>query len=154
MQAICRSYASHGEARASVDAVLGAGIPAGAVRVLSAQRERDARAQPMGGFAGTAGATVGSFAGVAHGAPGAFAGMAQRGGSFADADRDVLTDYPDGVERMRVTGHRKLVRLLTEAGLDEQAAARDVRALHAGRVLVLVDAVGADPARVGELLDA
>ena len=153
MHAICRSYASHRQARARVDAVLDAGIPAAAVRVLSGERERDAREQPAGGFAGTAGARVGSFAGVAHGEPGAFAGVPQRGGSFADADRDVVTDYPDGVERMRVTGHRGLVRLLTEAGLDEQTAARDVRALHAGRVLVLVDA-GAGAARVGELLDA
>ncbi|MGH2949512.1 MAG: hypothetical protein ACRDPC_25195 [Solirubrobacteraceae bacterium] len=111
----------------------------------------------MGEFAGSLepGAPVGSFAGSrAEGAPtGAFAGGDQRGGSFADADRDVVTEYPHGVERMRVAGHRRIKRLLSDAGLDDAAAERDVQALHAGRVLVLVDVSGGDLARVRSLLE-
>jgi hypothetical protein len=59
-----------------------------------------------------------------------------------------------GSERARVAGHRKLKRVLLDAGLDDVTAERDVEALHDGRVLVLVSlsAVGAD--RVIELLDA
>jgi hypothetical protein len=84
-------------------------------------------------------------------ATGAFAGGEQRGGSFADADRDVVTEYPDGVERVRVAGHRSLKRLLTDAGLDEATAERDVRALHAGCILVLVDVPDGEAERVPPL---
>lgn len=129
MSAFCRSYATHAEALPAVNALLD--VPAAQVRVLSGEPVRDAR----------------------NGFVGAFAGGEQRGGSFADADRDVVTDYPDGVERMRVAGHRSLKRLLTDAGLDEATAERDVRALHAGRILVLVDVPESDAGRVESLLD-
>jgi hypothetical protein len=155
--ALCRSYASHAEALLAVNAVLEAGIPGEGVRVLTGEATRDARADTVGEFAGSLepGAPAGSFA-DSHGADaptGAFAGGEQRGGSFADADRDLVTDYPHGVERMRVAGHHKLERLLTDAGLDDATAARDVEALHAGRILVLVDASQGDAERVRALLD-
>jgi hypothetical protein len=155
--AVCHSYASHADALAAVNAVLGAGIPGEGVRVLTGEPSRDARTDTMGEFAGSLepGAPVGSFAGSrAEGAPtGAFAGGDQRGGSFADADRDVVTEYPHGVERMRVAGHRRIKRLLSDAGLDDATAERDVQALHAGRVLVLVDVSDGDLARVRSLLE-
>ena len=59
---------------------------------------------------------------------------------FGNGDRDVVLTYPDGREHSRVTGHRSLTRILVDAGLDEAAADADVRALHDGRVLVLVTA--------------
>lgn len=157
MTALCRSYASDAEALLAVNAMLEAGIPGEGVRVLTGEAARDARAGTVGEFAGQLepGAPVGSFAG-AHaegGGTGAFAGGEQRGGSFADADRDSVTDYPHGVERMRVAGHRRLGRLLTDAGLDNATAARDVQALHAGRILVLVDVSEGDAERVRALLE-
>jgi hypothetical protein len=155
--ALCRSYVSHTEALQAVNAVLEAGIPGEGVRVLTGEPTRDARAGTVGEFAGSheEDAPAGSFADShGEGAPtGAFAGGEQRGGSFADADRDVVTDYPHGVERMRVEGHHKLKRLLTDAGLDDDAAARDVQALHAGRILVLVDISEGDAERVRALLE-
>jgi hypothetical protein len=84
---------------------------------------------------------------------GAFAGGVQRGGSFADADREVVTSYPGGVERMHVAGHHRVLRLLRDAGLDEGTAERDLAALHDGRVLVLVDVEAADEDRIGAALD-
>jgi hypothetical protein len=63
-----------------------------------------------------------------------------RQGGFADADRDTVTTYPGGVERVRIAAHRGLKALLLEAGLDEAAADADVEALHSGRVLVIVTA--------------
>jgi hypothetical protein len=155
--ALCRSYASHGEALQAVNAVLGAGIPGEDVLVLMGESPRDAHEEPVGEFAGPTepGAPVGEFAGgpVPQGSPtGAFAGGQQRGGSFADADRELLTSYPDGVERMRVTGHRRITRLLTDAGLDDATAKRDVDALHRGLVLILVDVADNDAARVAALL--
>jgi hypothetical protein len=114
-------------------------------------------AEPVGEFAGPTepDAPVGEFAGgpVPRGShTGAFAGGEQRGGSFADTDRELLTSDPDGVERMRVLGHRRITRLLTDAGLDEATAKRDVDALHRGLVLVLVDVAEDDTDRVAALL--
>jgi hypothetical protein len=156
--ALCRSYASHAEARDAVNAVLGAGIPGEGVRVLTGQPQRDTREEAVGEFAGPTApdAPVGGFAGGSRPrgeGRGHFAGGEQRGGSFADADREEVTSYPGGVEHMRVAGHRKIKKLLTDAGLDEATAERDVNALHAGRVLVLVDTSGGDAERVGALLD-
>ena len=157
MAALCRSYVSHGEALQAVNAVLGAGIPGESVRVLMGEPTRDARTGTVGEFGGSLepDAPVGSFADAhAEGsATGAFAGGEQRGGSFADADRDVVAAYPHGVERTRVTGHRRLKRLLTDAGLDDAAADRDVHALHEGRVLVLVDVPDEDAERARALLE-
>ena len=161
MAAVCRSYASHAEALDAVNAALGAGIEGSGVLVLTGEPPRDGRAAPVGAFAGAARSAadvpVGSFAGARHAhsdGMGAFAGTAQRSGSFADADRELVTSYPEGVERMQVAGHRRVTRLLRDAGLDAATAARDVDALHAGRVVVLVDVADRDEAgRVGAVLD-
>jgi hypothetical protein len=156
--ALCRSYATHGEALEAVHAVLGAGVSGEDVLVLMGEHRQDAHQEEVGEFAGPTepGAPVGEFAGPAQpqGAPtGAFAGGVQRGGSFADADREVLSSYPEGVERMRVVGHRRITRLLKDAGLDDATAKRDVEALHQGLVLVLVDVADDDVDRVAALLE-
>jgi hypothetical protein len=103
----------------------------------------DAREAPVGGFAGDAGERVGAYAGAAHSAReamGGFAGGAdeQRRGGFADVDRETVTTYRDGVERMRIASHHDLRRMLVGAGLDDATAMADVEALHRGCVLVLV----------------
>jgi hypothetical protein len=131
----CSAYTSHEEAARAVQELVAAGAD---VRVLMGQPEHDARAEEMGAFAGAVSSPPGGFAGMREGA-GAFAGDGdqQRGGSFADVDRDVVTTYPDGVPQMRVAGHRRIKRYLMDAGLDEATAEKDVRALHMGRILVL-----------------
>jgi hypothetical protein len=157
--ALCRSYASHGEALEAVQAVLGAGIPGEEVLVLMGERARDAHEEQVGEFAGPTepGAPVGEFAGGAvpqGSSTGSFAGRGEeRGGSFADTDRELLSSYPDGVERMQVAGHRRITRLLRDAGLDEATAKRDVDALHRGLVLVLVDVPDDETDRVAALLE-
>jgi hypothetical protein len=60
-------------------------------------------------------------------------------GSFAGVGGPIAT-YDDGVRRVHVVTHRALERVLANAGLDADAVADDVAALHHGRVLVLVDA--------------
>jgi hypothetical protein len=157
MAALCRSYASHAEALDAVNAVLRAGIPGEDVRVLTGEPQRDTREGPVGEFAGTTppDAPVGEFAGGTHPQGherGHFAGGEQRGGSFADADREEVMTYPGGVEHTRVAGHRKIMKLLTDAGLDEATAERDLDALHAGRVLVLVETPEGEAEQVGALL--
>jgi hypothetical protein len=157
MPALCRSYTSHAEALDAVNSVLGAGVPGESVRVLTGEPQRDTREEQVGEFAGPTapGAAVGEFAGGTHPQgqeQGHFAGGEQRGGSFADADREQVVSYPGGVEHAQVAGHREVKKILTDAGLDEAAAERDVNALHAGRVLVLVSAPEGEAERVGALL--
>jgi hypothetical protein len=149
--ALCRAYPSHPEALDVVNALLSAGVPGADVRVLTGERRRDARGEPVGEFAGpsAADARVGDFAGGTHrqgGEQGHFAGGEQRGGSFGDADREQVVSYPGGVEHAHIAGHRTIKRILTDAGLDEAAAERDLEALHAGRVLVLVETPEAERA--------
>jgi hypothetical protein len=112
----------------------------------------------MGDFSGSTepGAPVGDFAGQhAEGHErGHFAGGTRRGGSFADADRDQVISYPDGVEHAHIASHHEIERLLTEAGLDEATAKRDLEAVHAGRVLVLVEAPEGETGRVSQALGA
>jgi hypothetical protein len=160
MAVVCRAYTTHADARGAVDALLAEGLRGTDLRVLMGEPLRDARTAPEGEFASTVApeAVVGRFGGAGHrhdeGA-GAFAGAAggQRGGSFADADRETVTSYPDGVERVEVAGHRHVRRILREAGLDEPTVDRDAEALHQGRVVVLADVGDRDAGEVGALLD-
>jgi hypothetical protein len=96
--ALCRSYDSHAEALDAVNAVLDAGIPGEGVRVLTGEPQPDTREQPVGEFSGPTapGAPVGEFAGRSHPQGherGHFAGGEQRGGSFADADREQVISF-------------------------------------------------------------
>lgn len=158
MAALCRSYATHGEALEAVNSVLGAGVPGEDVLVLMAEQARDAHQEEVGEFAGTTepGAPVGEFAGAPQtqaSSTGDFAGGEHRGGSFGDTERDVFISYPEGVERLRVTGHRRITRLLVDAGLDHETAKRDVDSLHRGLVLVVVDLTDDNLGQVAGLLE-
>jgi hypothetical protein len=137
----CSAYDTHEEASRAVADLLAGGVDGAGIRVLMGESDRDARAEEIGAFAGSvpADAAMGGFAGAREGM-GSFGGdsAVQRGGSFADADREVVTSYPDGIAQMHVAGHRRVKRYLMEAGLDEATAERDVEALHMGRILVLV----------------
>jgi hypothetical protein len=145
MNAFCRSYDNVADAERAVEALLADGVARDAVRLLMGVAIHDARRESRGGFAGAVATNdhVGTFAGAGHrrDAPrGSFAGdgATRPEGVFGNADRDVVVTYADGREHSRVVGHRGLKRLLVDAGVDEDAAESDVRALHDGRVLVLV----------------
>ena len=153
MPTLCRSYTTAMDADAAVARLLQAGVAEAEVRVLMGEAAMDARDAPAGGFAGTTSTdaeTVGAYAGAAHSgreAMGAFAGDAdaQRRGGFNDVDRETVTTYGAGVQRVRIASHHDLLRMLTDAGLDETTAAADVAALHGGRILVLASSgIGLD----------
>jgi hypothetical protein len=161
MNALCRAYDNTTDADRAVQALLRAEVSGDDIRLLMGAEVHDARRESGGGFGGSVDSDeqVGDFAGEGHsrGTPrSSFAGDSSAGGEgvFANADRDVVVSYSDGREHSRVAGHQRLKKLLVDAGLDEDAAESDVRALHDGRVLVLVTlgAVSAD--RAAELLDA
>jgi hypothetical protein len=161
MNALCRSFDNTADAERAVRALLAAGVPGEDVRLLMSAEIHDARSERRGGFAAAVGAhqRVGSFAGEGprRDQPrGSFAGDGASGGEgiFANADRDVVVTYSDGREDSRVAGHRTLRRLLVDAGLDEHVADSDVRALHGGRVLVLVSTAAVPIERAAVLIDA
>jgi hypothetical protein len=146
MATLCRAYTTEHEAHAAVDRLLSGGVSGAEVRVLMGDAVHDSRDAPVGSFVGTSTAddeTVGAYAGVGHSgrdAMGSFSGDAdeQRRGGFRDVDRETVTTYRDGVERVRIASHHNLEQMLLDAGLDEATAASDVEALHHGRILVLV----------------
>jgi hypothetical protein len=142
MTTYCSSYQHQAAAEDAVERLLAAGVDGDDVRILMGAPNHDG--DPTGGFAGvvTEDAPLGTFAGRTgdHGM-GGFGGRpaTQRRGSFATLDRDTLTTFEGGRNReLRDVSHRHLIRLLVDAGLDEDIAERDVQALHDGRVLVLV----------------
>jgi hypothetical protein len=161
MTAICRAYEEIADAERAVEALIAGGVPGDDVRLLMGAEVHDARREPQGGFAGEVSAAdrVGAYAGEAHRrdtSRGSFAGSRPRRGEgvFGNADRDVVVTWSDSREHSRVAGHRRLKRLLVDAGLDDETADADVRALHDGRVLVLVTTEAVSPARAAELVDA
>jgi hypothetical protein len=161
MNALCRAYDTTTDAQRAVQALLDADVPGDDVRLLMGAEVHDARRESAGGFAGAvaSGDHVGDFGGhgYARGTPrSSFAGDASAGGEgvFANADRDVVVTYSDGREHSRVAGHQRLKTLLVDGGLEDHVAESDVRALHDGRVLVLVTLGAVSEERAAELLDA
>ncbi len=133
MPTLCQIHPTDADANAAVAELLAAGIAE--IRVLTGSAHVEA---PAGSFAGAAVGPAGSFADAPAAATGSFAGSAAPGmGSFGDIDREMVTTYEDGVPHVRIASHRDLKAMLVDAGLDAQAAAKDVAALHDGRVLVL-----------------
>ena len=160
MNALCKPYATAAEAELAVADLIAAGVPGEDVRLLMGAEIHDARSEARGRFAGSVAPDerVGAFGGDGperSALRGSFAGDAAAGaeGVFANADRDVVVTHHDGAEQTRVAGHAKLKALLMEAGLDDATAEADVRAIHDGRVVVLVGlgAIAEDEARA--LLD-
>jgi hypothetical protein len=146
MATLHRTYTSTHDAENAIERLLSAGAPAIRIELITGSALEDARNAPIGTFAGTTTAdalSVGSFADIAHSgrdAIGTFAGDPdrQRRGAFSDTDRDTVTTHQSGVKRTRVATHRRLEKLLVDAGLDQAMATANVGALHVGRVLVLV----------------
>jgi hypothetical protein len=146
MAMLYRAYDSTYDAEDAIELLVATGVPATEIELIAGEPIRDWREAPIGTFAGTTTAdalTVGSYAGIQHSgrkAMGTFAGDpdTQRRGSFGDADRDTVTTYRAGVRRTRIASHHRIEQLLVEAGLDRGSAQADVKALHAGRALVLI----------------
>jgi hypothetical protein len=159
MNALCKPYPTTADAERAVADLIAAGVPGGDVRLLMGAEIHDARRETRGLFAGSVAPDeqVGAFSGDGperSALRGSFAGASDAAeGTYANAERDVVVTHHDGEEQTRVAGHAKLKALLMEAGLDDATAEADVRAIHEGRVVVLVTlgAIAEDQARA--LLD-
>jgi hypothetical protein len=159
MTALCKPYATAADAERAVADLLAAGVPGDDVRLLMGAEIHDARREARGRFAGSVAPEehVGAYSGEGperRALRGSFAGADDGAeGTFANAERDVVVTHHDGVEHTRVAGHAKLKALLMEAGLDEATADADIRAIHEGRVVVLVTLGERDEDEVRALLD-
>lgn len=159
MNSLCKPYDNADDAERAVADLIAAGVPGEDVRLLMGAEIHDARRETRGRFSGSVAPEeqVGAYAGdgpVRSAVRGSFTATdAASEGSFANAERDVVVTHSDGKEQTRVAGRRELKRLLMDAGLDDATAEADVDALHAGRILVLVNpaAIGHDETRA--LLD-
>jgi adenine-specific DNA methylase len=146
MATLCHAYSSTHEAEDAIGRLLATGVQETGIELIMGHAIEDSRDAPIGFFAGTTTANaeaVGSYADIDHSgreATGTFAGDPdkQRRGAFGDTDRDTVTTYGAGVRRTHVASHHELRKILVDAGLDQAAATANVEALHAGRVLVLV----------------
>jgi len=146
MATIYRAYESTYDAEDAIERLVAAGVPASGIQLIAGEPIKDSRVAPIGTFAGTTTAdalTVRSYANIRHSgreATGTFAGDpdTRRHGSFGDVDRDTVTTYRAGVRRTRIASHHRIERILVDAGLDQASATAHIKALHAGRVLVLV----------------
>jgi hypothetical protein len=146
MTTLSRAYTSAHDAEKGIERLLAAGVEETKIELIIGRAIEDSRDAPIGFFAGTTTAdaeTVGSYANIEHSgreATGTFAGDAdkQRRGAFSDTDRDTVTTYQSGAKRTRIASHHGLTKILVDSGLDEATATANVEALHAGRVLVLV----------------
>jgi hypothetical protein len=142
MTTYCKSYDDHASAEDAVERLLAAGLDGDDVRILTGAPDHDS--DRTGGFAGSvrADGPLGTFAGLTSDRDmGGFAGRpaTQHRGGFATIDRETLATFEGGgIRRNHDISHRHLIRLLIDAGLDEDTAERDVEALHDGRALVLV----------------
>jgi hypothetical protein len=115
MPTSCSAYHSDTDAYAAVDRLLQQGTPGERITVLTGRAGEDRPEAAMATFA--------------------YGAREARRGSFADADRDAIATFRDGVRRAHVASHRALERVLAKAGLD----AGGIAELHQGHVLVLVD---------------
>jgi hypothetical protein len=129
-----------------MDALLTAGVPGRDIRLLTGCARHDTRRELVGGFAGPVppDAPVGTFGNVRRlrsQGTGTFAGNAdaQRQGSFADTDRDLILTNQQARAHAHVAGDQALRRLLREAQVDSDEADRIVDGLHAGHAVVLAE---------------
>jgi hypothetical protein len=143
MATLCKTYPTPEAAREAVEQLQSAGVPAHDIRLLIGGVLHDIRREPVGGFAGpvTPETRVGNYGNarrLRRQGRGAYAGDpdAQRMGSFADADRDLI-ETADG--HCHAADDDAVRSLLEAAAITGQAADDVVDSLHSGRAIVLTD---------------
>lgn len=169
MTTVCEVYRQPAEAQHAAESLIAAGIPANTIRILQGSPTRNAHEQRTGSFDDHDAdlGREGSFADteevqhdVRYEREGSFADTeevqhdesTERAGSFADVDYDTVTTFSHHVEHVDVVDHAKLISMLTDAGLDEATARRDVESLHHGNSLLLVETTASDTERIRAML--
>ena len=146
MTAVYRAYTSTDEAEDAIERLLAASVPETDIKLIMGVAIKDARDKPIGTWAGTTtpdDLTVGTYANTVRSgraAMGTFAGDPdqKRRGAFSDVDRDTVTTYRAGVRRTRIVSRHQIEQLLVAGGPDRASAQAHVKALHAGRAVVLI----------------
>jgi hypothetical protein len=163
MTMIVRSYGSGVQALVVARALEVAGIDGDKLRVIQGTLERDWHVAATGQFAGSTGGPVGTWANgdgrtmrggsLVDGDGHDHDANREREGSFADVDYDTITSLPQGICRVSTIDHPRLIRLLTQAGLEQAAVEHAMVDLHHGTALLLVQVPDAQAGDVQTLLD-
>lgn len=143
MATLCKTYPTPEAAREAVEQLQAAGVPAHDIRLLTGGMLHDIRREPVGSFAGTIApeTRVGNYGNalrLRRQGRGAYAGDpdAQRQGSFADTDGDLI-ESADG--QRHAANDEAVLALLKSAAITGQAADDVVDSLHRGRAIVLTE---------------
>jgi hypothetical protein len=163
MMMIVRSYGSGAQALAAARTLEAMGNDGGKLRVLQGTSERDGHTASTGHFARPADGPVGTWVNAdgrkiregsfADGDGHCHDAHQERAGSFADVDHDTITSLPHGLSQVGTADHPRLVRLLTQARLEQAAVEQAMAALHHGAALLLAEAPDDQAATVQALLD-
>jgi hypothetical protein len=145
MATLCKTYPTPDAAREAVEQLQAAGVPAHDIRLLTGGVLHDIRREPVGGFAGPVlpDRPVGNYGNALRRrrqGRGAYAGDpdAQRQGSFADTDSDLI-ETADG--HFHAADDETVRSLLKAAAITGRAAEDVVESLHSGRAIVLTEIV-------------
>ncbi len=156
MATLCSTYRNVSVASSGVEALTVAGVPGRDTHLLLGSRRKDRRREPHGGFAGPVppDAPLGTFGNVRRlrwQGRGTFLGSsdAQRQGSFADIDRDVILTRGDA----HIVGDVALRRLLGAAGVEPDVTDRVVEEIHTGRAAVFAEVSELTPREARERLE-
>jgi hypothetical protein len=152
MTSLFNVYPSEATARRAVEALRAAGVSGRDIQLLTGRPLHDTRHERVGTYAGSVGpnAPVGTYGGrvvLRRQGAGSYAGDPdrQRQGCYADADRVAIVTYDDSTERSRLTGRRRVRRLLRQATLDDDKSNRALDAIAIGHSVVFVDVAEISP---------
>lgn len=144
MKTLITSYLSDDLASRAVALLCNAGVAKGDIQVVSGSTARDRRVLVRGSFAGqlTPDDKVRTFAGTERprkGAEGTFAGTADahRQGTFADTDRDEVTEYIGPDEVTHTIGDSALDGHLDELGVPKHTREQILTGIHKGLHIVI-----------------
>jgi hypothetical protein len=144
MKTLVTSYLNGDLASRAVALLCNAGVAKGDVQVVSGSAARDRRVLVRGSFAGqlTPDDKVRTFAGTTRprkGAEGAFTGAADahRQGTFADTDRDELTEFVGPDEVTHTIGDTVLDGHLDDLGVPKHTREQIVTGIHKGLHIVI-----------------
>jgi hypothetical protein len=162
MATVFRVYETGAQVQQVVAGLDSAGVSREQISIIMGSA--NPQASTMGSFVGDDGQDhdndpVGSFASnVGSGHQGSFADTDgehrhdETVGSFASVDKDTMTVFLGGRQRMQVVSHNQIVQLLVEGGIDPEVAAAQLDAIHAGKTLLLVEVEPAQAEQVNNVL--
>jgi hypothetical protein len=136
VQQVVAALSAAGISREQISIIMGSANPqTSAMGNFVSGDGHDHGSDPMGSFASN----------VGSGHQGSFADTDgqhrhdETVGSFASVDKETMTVFLGGRQRMQVVSHNHIVQLLVENGSSQETAIRQIDAIHMGKTLLLIE---------------